>query len=129
MPQLETGATRPDERRVARFAAEQNGVIATRQLRACGLNGQAIRVRVDRGTLHPAFRGVYAVGHDALTQMGAFTAAVLACGDGAVLSDHAAAAYHRMLRWDDRDVEVIVPACSRVQDRSDPRAPLAPGAA
>ncbi|HEV2787746.1 MAG TPA: type IV toxin-antitoxin system AbiEi family antitoxin domain-containing protein [Solirubrobacteraceae bacterium] len=95
--------------RVARVAAAHNGVIATRQLAACGLNAQAIRVRVARGNLHPVFRGVYAVGHDALTHTGLFTAAVLACGAGAVLSHRAAAAHHGLLEWDGREVEVIVP--------------------
>ena len=95
--------------RVARLAAEQDGVIATRQLRACGLSARAIAVRVRRGNLHRVVRGVYAVGHRALTTNGLFTAGVLACGDDAVLSDHAAAAYHAMLAWTRRDVEVIVP--------------------
>jgi len=103
------GATRPDDVRVAQIAAAQNGVIATRQLHACGCNAQAIGVRVRRGSLHPMYRGVYAVGHDAVTRTGRFTAAVLACGAHAVLSHHAAAAYHGLLAWGERDVEVIVP--------------------
>ena len=37
------------------------------------------------GWLHPLHRGVYAVGHTALTATGRWFAAVLACGDGAVL--------------------------------------------
>ena len=91
------------------MAGAHNGVIATRQLNACGLDRDAIRVRVARGGLHPVFHGVYAVGHAALTRTGLFTAAVLACGDGAVLGHRAAAAHHGLLNWDDRDVEVIVP--------------------
>lgn len=95
--------------RVARIAAAQEGVIATRQLRACGLNPRTISVRVRRGNLHPVFRGVYAVGHRALSQTGLFVAAVLACGDGSVLGHHAAAGYHGMLACEQREVEVIVP--------------------
>lgn len=102
------GTNRPDVL-VARVAGDHNGVISARQLLACGIDRDATKVRADRGHLHLVFHGVYAVGHQALTQTGYFTAAVLACGDGAVLSDHAAAAYHRLLVWDDRDVEVIVP--------------------
>jgi predicted transcriptional regulator of viral defense system len=102
------GATRADQR-VARVAGDQSGVIASRQLAACGLDACAVKVRADRGSLHRVFHGVYAVGHDALSRTGVFTAAVLACGDGAILGHHAAAAYHRMRGWDDRDVEVIVP--------------------
>jgi len=66
-------------------------------------------VRVARGHLHPLYRGVYAVGHDALTQTGRFTAALLACGVDAALSDHAAAAHLGILPWEGRDIDVIVP--------------------
>lgn len=91
------------------MAGEHNGVIATQQLKRCGVDRDAIRVRVARGGLHPVFHGVYAVGHAALTQTGLFTAAVLACGRGAVLGHRAAAAYHGLLEWEDRDIQVIVP--------------------
>ncbi len=94
---------------VARVAGEQHGVIATRQLRACGMSAQAIRVRVDRGGLHPVFRGLYAVGHAALTRTARFTAAVLVCGHEAVLAAYAAAAHLGLLRWEERDIDVLVP--------------------
>ena len=55
------------------------------------------------------YRGVYAVGHDALTPAARFAAAVLACGAGAVLSDYAAAAHLGMRRPGDRVPEVTVP--------------------
>jgi predicted transcriptional regulator of viral defense system len=106
--QPDSSATHRDVE-VARVAGEQSGIIATRQLKACGVDRDAIRVRVARGQLHPVFHGVYAVGHGALTQAALFTAAVLACGAQASLSHHAAAAHHGLLRWDDRAVEVIVP--------------------
>ena len=102
------GTTRPDDAAVARIAATQNGVVSSRQLNACGIDRGATKRRVDRGHLHPFFHGVYAVGHECLTQTGSFTAAVLGCRDGAVLSGHSAAAYHDMFRWDGRDIDVIV---------------------
>ena len=101
------GAARPDVL-VARQASAQQGVIATRQLAACGLDGKAINMRVAHGRLHPRHRGVYAVGHDALTTTGRFTAAIVACGDGAVLSDRAAAAHLSLHPWEERDVDVTV---------------------
>ncbi len=107
-PQGNKGATRPDVR-IALLAARQNGVVATRQLKDRGLDAKSIMVRVRRGQLHPIFRGVYAVGHDSLSQAATFTAAVLAGGDGAVLSDHAAAAHLGMRAWDGRAPEVTVP--------------------
>ena len=73
------------------------------------MSRQAIRVRRARGGLHPLYRGVYAVGHEALTQTARFVAAALACGDGAVLADYAAAAYLGLLTWRARDIDVIVP--------------------
>ena len=88
--------------------------------------------RVRRGRLHPVHRGVYAVGHDALTQTGSFLAAVLACGAGAVLSHRAAAVHLGLIPADDDDArapEVIVarsggrtiPAIHVHRARLDPR--------
>lgn len=51
-----------------------------------------------RGRLHRLHRGVYAVGHRGLSLEGRWTAAVLACGAGAVLSHGAAAVHWGLLR-------------------------------
>lgn len=83
-------------------------MITAWQLAACKLNSNAITVRIRRGQLHRVHRGVYAVGTGVLTLRGQLTAAVLACGDDAVLSHRSAAAWWRMLPWDGRDLEVIV---------------------
>lgn len=91
-----------------RLAAGQNDVIAVHQLHDCGLNSSAITVRVRRGQLHRVHRGVYAVGSGALSLRGMFTAAVLACGDDAVLARHAAAAWLEMRSWTPRNIDVIV---------------------
>ncbi len=95
--------------RLALRAAEQSDVITTRQLAACGLGANAIAVRVRRGQLHRVHQGVYAVGTGVLTLKGTLSAAVLACGENAVLSHYAAAAWHGMLRWEDRWPDVITP--------------------
>ena len=84
---------------VVRLAAEQNAVIGTRQLVSCGIGPDAIAVRVARGQLHRVLRGVYALGTGVLTLRGQLTAAVLACGDAAVLSHRSAAASWEMLVW------------------------------
>ncbi len=102
------GADRPDVK-VARLAARQHGIVTTRQLAACGLDSDAVTVRVRRGNLHRVYRGVYAVGHDALTRTASFVAAVRACGAGTTLTHHAAAAHLALLTWDGRDPEVTVP--------------------
>jgi very-short-patch-repair endonuclease len=51
-----------------------------------------IEHRIETGRLHPVHRGVYAVGWPRLTREGRWMAAVLACGEGAVLGHRSAAA-------------------------------------
>jgi hypothetical protein len=61
------------------------------------------------GRLHPAFNGVYAVGHPSLTQHERWLAAVLACGEGAALSHLSAALLWEIVRAEGRFPEVSVP--------------------
>src|ERR1700710_1645608 len=91
----------PPELLVARWAAEQHGVVTLAQLRACGLDRGAVLRRTRAGTLHPVHRGVYAVGHSAITLTGRFVAAVLAGGDRAALSHFACGAYWEFMRWEE----------------------------
>jgi predicted transcriptional regulator of viral defense system len=77
---------------IARLADRQHGVVARRQLLALGLSPDAIDHRVALGRLHVLHRGVYAVGHRALTREGHWMAAVLVGGEGAVLAERTAAA-------------------------------------
>jgi very-short-patch-repair endonuclease len=74
------------------LAGWQHGVVSVRQLREAGVDEDGVKHRVARGRLHPIRRGVYAVGRPELTRHGHWMAAVLACGDGAVLSHGSAAA-------------------------------------
>lgn len=107
---------------VAELAREQNDVISTRQLASCGVDTDATAVRVARGQLHRIHRGVYAVGTGALTLRGRLAAAVLACGDDAVLGHRAAAAWWEMLPWPGGPVDVIVPrGAGRRRDAIRPR--------
>ena len=85
------------DRRVARRAAQQHGVVSRDDLLEAGLGRGAIAHRIRVGRLHPIHRGVYAVGHPTLSERGRWLAAVLACGDRALLS-HACAAAHLGLR-------------------------------
>jgi predicted transcriptional regulator of viral defense system len=82
----------PWDRRIARLATKQHGVVARRQLEAIGLARGAVAHRVSAGRLHRVHQGVYAVGHTVLTVNGRRMAAVLAAGPGAVLSHASAAA-------------------------------------
>lgn len=62
------------------------------QLRAIGLSDAAIKREVAKSRLQPIFRAVYAYGNPAIGERGQLWAALLACGDGAVVSHRSAAA-------------------------------------
>src|SRR3954447_11851510 len=97
------------DRAVARFVARQHGVVSRPQLRELGLSDDAIDRRADAGRLHRLHRGVYAVGHTALTTRGHWMAAVLAAGPGAALSHASAAALWDLRRSGATVVDVSVP--------------------
>ena len=106
-PQPEKGDKRADVL-VARLAAEQWGVVSVAELRTCGLNDDAIRVRVANGRLHPLHRAVYAVGHPSIPLEGRFLAAVKACGPRAALSHYSGASLWEAAPWDERRIEVTI---------------------
>lgn len=94
------------------LARRQHGVIARWQLLELGLGARAIDWRVSSGRLHPAWRGVYAVGRPHLGQHGRWMAAVLACGPSAVLSHGSAAALWGFGSERDGLIDISVPAGS-----------------
>ncbi|HET7589189.1 MAG TPA: type IV toxin-antitoxin system AbiEi family antitoxin domain-containing protein [Solirubrobacterales bacterium] len=102
---------------VARIAARQHGVVTAKQLAAAGIGRAAISERAKRGRLHRLHRGVYAVGHRAPSRHRRWMAAVLACGDGAVLSHHSAAALWGLLKPIQGPVHVSVPTTSGLKKR------------
>jgi very-short-patch-repair endonuclease len=69
-----------------------------------GFSRREIERRIESGRLHRIRTGIYAVGRPSLTKYGRWMAAVLACGDGAVLSHSSAAALWRI--GVDRDAEI-----------------------
>jgi hypothetical protein len=80
------------DRELAALASRQHGVVTLAQVRALGLSARGVQHRAAAGRLHRLYPGVYAVGHAAVGVDGARMAAVLACGDGALLSHRSAAA-------------------------------------
>ncbi len=94
---------------IAQLAANQHGVVSRRQLLERGLGRRAIGHRVQRGRLHVVHRGVYAVGHQALTQRSHWMAAVLAAGPDAVLSHHSAAALWGIRPTSRTRIDVTIP--------------------
>jgi hypothetical protein len=91
---------------VAEQAARQWGVISLEQLRACAVGRGAVEKAVRSARLHRLYRGVYTVGHSHLGREGRRLAAVLACGEGAVLSHRSAAAHWGLLQTDQARVDV-----------------------
>src|SRR3954463_1651520 len=83
-------------RQAWRLARSQHYLISRRQLLDLGFSSRAIEHRLSSGRLHRVRSGVYAVGRPSLTEHGRWMAAVLACGDGAVLSHSGAAALWRI---------------------------------
>jgi Protein of unknown function (DUF559) len=93
---------------VEALATPQHGVVSRDQLRAIGLTDKMIASRCAAGAFQPLFRQVFAVGHRAIGRRGYMLAAVLACGDGAVVS-HVSAAELLGL-WNKRPVVIHVTA-------------------
>jgi very-short-patch-repair endonuclease len=95
--------------RIAAIARLQRGSVTRNQLRAAGLTDRMIQTRVARGLLHRVHRSVYAVGHTAPIPLGPETAAILACGEGAVLSHLSAGCVYEIVRHTDGRIHVTTP--------------------
>ena len=85
---------------VIALARRQHRNVTRAQLLALGLSPDAIQRRVQTGRLHREHLGVYSVGTPATTPLELAAAAVLACGDRAVLSrESALALWGQAKRW------------------------------
>jgi predicted transcriptional regulator of viral defense system len=98
---------------IAELAGRQHGVVSRAQLTRLGIGRRAIERRIQARRLHALHRGVYAVGHLALTREGRWLAAVLASGRGAALSHRSAAALWGIRVAASAFVEVTVPVARR----------------
>ncbi len=106
--------TRGPDALIAELAGRQYGVVARVQLvRKIGLGPSAIDRRLRLERLHRLHLGVYAVGHRVVSREGRWMAAVLACGDGAVLSHRSAAALWGIRSRPARGIEVTTQTKSR----------------
>ncbi len=114
------GRVAEGEAAAAAIARRQQGVVSVAQLIAAGLSRRAIQHRARCGRLHRLHRGVYAVGHRAITIEGRWMAAVLAYGPGSLLSHRDAAALWGILERIERPIDVLV------SGRHRPRRGLAP---
>jgi very-short-patch-repair endonuclease/predicted transcriptional regulator of viral defense system len=105
--------TRERELALAKLAKRQHGVVGRRQLEALGLGEDAIRHRLQLGRLNRLHSGAFSVGLQVVPIKGWWMAAVLACGEEAVLSHHAAAALWGLRNAREGAVDVTLPRKSR----------------
>ena len=97
------------EANVVALARREEGIVTSAQLADAGLSPTAIAHRVATGWLVRWHRGVFLVG-PLEAPLSRAKAAVLAVGDGAVLSHHAAAAVWEFLAPRPGPIDVTVPA-------------------
>jgi very-short-patch-repair endonuclease len=101
---------------IGELASRQYGVVSLGQLRELGLSRAAIEGRLKRKRMVALHRGVYAIGHTALTIESHFIAAVYACGPGALLSYRCAGVVHGLLRWSPVRIDVTAPGERKARD-------------
>jgi very-short-patch-repair endonuclease len=94
---------------LSQIAARQHGVVSSKQLNAAGVDKDGTLRRLRAGRLHRLHRGVYAVGHSNLSFEGRCMAAVLACGEQAVISHRSAAVLWRLLSPAQGPIDVTLP--------------------
>lgn len=99
----------PPGRVLARIASRQHGVLSRRQLVALGCDAEFVNRSLRSGRLHRIHKGVFAVGHAAVTIRGRWMAAVLACGEDSVLSHISAALLWGLVDRPSRLIHVVVP--------------------
>jgi very-short-patch-repair endonuclease len=78
------------EATASRLATSQEGAVKHQQLLRAGISASAIKRLARAGALHRRHHGVYIVGHLALAPFANEAAALLACGDHAVISHRSA---------------------------------------
>jgi very-short-patch-repair endonuclease len=115
LPGITTGIRRRSQA-VRAITHEQAGVVARAQLLTAGVSGSAVDRALRSGALHRIHPGVYAaVAPELLTEEGQLTAALMAAGDGALLSHGTAAWRWRIIPAPPSLMQLSVP-----QPRTDP---------
>jgi hypothetical protein len=100
---------------IGRIASRQHGVVTRAQLLAAGVSDKEIKRRLERKSLIRVHRGVYRVGHRAPSIEARYLAAVLACGEGAVLSGEAAGYLWGLIKGSAPPPEVTTPKDRKVK--------------
>jgi len=100
---------------LATLASERHGVVTRRRLLAVGVSVAEIKGRLSSGALLTEYPGVYRVGHRAPSREARYLAAVVACGEGALLCGRAAGHVHGLLRGMAPRPEVMAPTERRIE--------------
>ena len=100
---------------MAKIAARGHGVVTRAQLLEGGLSERQIDRRLRAGGLLRVHPGVYRVGHRAPSTDATYLAAVLAAGDGALLSGLAAAHLHGLMKGTPPPAEVTARTERRIE--------------
>jgi Transcriptional regulator, AbiEi antitoxin len=103
------------EDELAQIASKSHGVVTRGQLLNAGLTRKQIATRVRRGALIGVHRGVYRVGHRAPSGEATYLAAVLAAGEGALLSGRATAHLLGLVKGPAPPPEVITRTQRRIE--------------
>lgn len=108
------GEDRTADAIIAGFASRQHGLVTREQAIRGGITKKQIEIRLGRSSLFHLHRGVYLVGHTSLTLEARYLAAVLACGEGALLAGEAGGFLLNLLRTGPAMAEVITRTERRV---------------
>jgi hypothetical protein len=106
------------EQRIAAIARLQRGHVTRQQLLAAGLSPTAIKNMIRRRLLEAKHSGVYAVAYAPPVPLAQETAALLACGNRAVLSHRSAAALWGLIAPLDGSVDVTIMGVDRGRKRA-----------
>lgn len=100
------------------LARAQHGVVGLDQLLAIPVTARQVQGRIAAGWLLRLHRGVFAVAGQRLSWRGRWLAAVLACGEGALLSHLSAASLWRLTQPSSGRVDVTLPAPANRRSRA-----------
>jgi hypothetical protein len=103
------------DRLIAQIASSTHGVVTRKNLLGKGVTPAEIRQRLNRGSLLREHPGVYRVGHRAPSVEAGYIAAVLACGEGALLIARPAAFLWGLIKGTPPRPEVIALVKRRVK--------------
>jgi very-short-patch-repair endonuclease len=93
--------------KLGRIATSQRGLVTRKQALVAGVSRRELETRLRRGELILEYPGVYRLGHQAPSVEARYLAAVLACGDSALLCGQATAYLFGLIKGPAAPPEVV----------------------